>query len=412
MSESDYEVGYRKPPRHSQYKKGQPSPNPNGRRGKTQEFDYGIIISDLEQALATEAERKITVQTAEGPTELSVQDLLVRKATALALGGEKNMLMFIMPALSKAQNRKTMQRLSLIGAALEYKERTSAHLEACATKGVDPGEVLPHPDDIEVDMTGVRYLGPITHAQQKVQDQVIRQRDVALDDLDSIWQNGDPANSSDRQAEVIEAELFELNARLPERLRRWPRFGDSQEGGYEGEGDPASARLQPGNTPLIEPEIGAACGAAEKHKDNSFSAAASEAYGSSLFTGCEGEIELTCEQSEAVRERDLHILQIEMSDKGAGLALESTCLELMQKIRDLNEVLPPILRRGWILACHRQGSAEELIKLRDTAVLRGGDLLKSAKTIVQKAELKMVVSELRAINKNLPMSLRGKFVPP
>ncbi|WP_226948711.1 DUF5681 domain-containing protein, partial [Rhizorhabdus wittichii] len=37
----DYEVGWGRPPKHTQWKKGGPSPNPNGRRGKKGKLELG-----------------------------------------------------------------------------------------------------------------------------------------------------------------------------------------------------------------------------------------------------------------------------------------------------------------------------------------------------------------------------------
>jgi hypothetical protein len=43
----DYEVGYGRPPRHHQFKKGQPSPNPKGRPRGQKTVDLRSVLNEL-----------------------------------------------------------------------------------------------------------------------------------------------------------------------------------------------------------------------------------------------------------------------------------------------------------------------------------------------------------------------------
>lgn len=68
MSEKDrpYKVGYKKPPKHSQFKKGQPSANPRGRKKKSRNF--AVLLSKALQETVTVVKnglkKKMTAQEA------------------------------------------------------------------------------------------------------------------------------------------------------------------------------------------------------------------------------------------------------------------------------------------------------------------------------------------------------------
>ena len=75
---SDYEVGYGKPPKHSQFKKGV-CPNPRG-RGKCGEFKFSAIVSSVMNGKTEYHER--------GNCKVSSRiELLIKKLVAEALNG-------------------------------------------------------------------------------------------------------------------------------------------------------------------------------------------------------------------------------------------------------------------------------------------------------------------------------------
>ncbi len=78
MSERDYEVGYSKPPTHSQFKKGQ-SGNPKGRpKGANN------LANSLREAMA----RKLTVMENGKKRTMTVRDAVLHKLIECALNGK------------------------------------------------------------------------------------------------------------------------------------------------------------------------------------------------------------------------------------------------------------------------------------------------------------------------------------
>ena len=75
---SDYEIGYRRPPKHSQFKKGV-CPNPRG-RGKRQGLQFGEIVNRVMNAKVEYRER--------GTRKVASQiELFIRKLFVEALNG-------------------------------------------------------------------------------------------------------------------------------------------------------------------------------------------------------------------------------------------------------------------------------------------------------------------------------------
>jgi hypothetical protein len=81
-SEENYETGYGRPPRESQWKPGQ-SGNPRGRPKKSKKTDTGDIAAMIREELAAE----VTVVENGRKLKMNMKRLLVKKLIADAIGG-------------------------------------------------------------------------------------------------------------------------------------------------------------------------------------------------------------------------------------------------------------------------------------------------------------------------------------
>jgi hypothetical protein len=102
MTESDdYTIGYRKPPRHSQFKKGQ-SGNPGGRRRS--------LAANAHSALSSVLARRVTVDGEEGEARMSQLEALMADLVKKARGGDTRCMKLVLDRLSELEANGPAQR--------------------------------------------------------------------------------------------------------------------------------------------------------------------------------------------------------------------------------------------------------------------------------------------------------------
>ena len=90
-NEKQYEVGYKKPPKKNQFKKGQ-SGNPKGRPQ---------LIKNFEDDLREETERTLIIVENGRKIKITKQRALIKKIIALALNGDKTTMKLLSALLNK-----------------------------------------------------------------------------------------------------------------------------------------------------------------------------------------------------------------------------------------------------------------------------------------------------------------------
>lgn len=83
--QENYQVGYKKPPKHSQFKKGVPSPR-KGKKRKSYYYHYNDIFWEV-------AREEIEVNLGGKVKKMSRIEACIRKLAQLALNGDRTILM-------------------------------------------------------------------------------------------------------------------------------------------------------------------------------------------------------------------------------------------------------------------------------------------------------------------------------
>jgi hypothetical protein len=171
---SDYEIGYGKPPKRTQFQPGV-SGNPGGRRRGSKNVRPAVREDQMAKLIFQEANRKINVREDGRLRKITMAEAILRSLAAKAAQGNRlhQKLFLDLYALSQASERERDERI--LDGIIDYKCKAERELERCKAVGEKPPDLPMHPDDIQIDMeTGeITYTGP-TAWDRKAEDKRLR----------------------------------------------------------------------------------------------------------------------------------------------------------------------------------------------------------------------------------------------
>ena len=236
--EGRYEVGYGKPkpPFASRFKPKQ-SGNP---RGRPLGSKNRIKDSDLASIVLSEAQRTIKINDGERSIKVPVAKAIVRAIAINAMKGNPHAQRQATELMHAAEREKERKERELVSAVLDYKMRAQEELDRRARFGTTGPEVIPHPDQIIVDLRNddIRIVGPLTKEEkaesivyyEEFRDtsrqmvQVIKNRLATSEQ--AFEEESDPAKRRsiyeeiERDKDLID-ELKRRSEEMCERLRPW-----------------------------------------------------------------------------------------------------------------------------------------------------------------------------------------------
>jgi hypothetical protein len=230
----DYKVGYRRPPKASQFKKGQ-SGNPLGssRKVRKRKRRQNLSLGDL---VLENSENLLRVRDGNRTSSISTKEALLKKQTAMGLNGNRLALKASLKMIDEAEQAKRAEVLDLYKEALDYKDNYPALAKSCRDRGLPPP--LPHPDDVhlnrstgDVIITGPR--GPEQLATLKKILEAMKIFTTMLDehrlDAEESARQGCPYSPSDSKIIfLIESHLASFESELDK--RGWlPRVAGEKE---------------------------------------------------------------------------------------------------------------------------------------------------------------------------------------
>ena len=175
-------VGYGRPPRSGQFKKGR-SGNPRGRPRKPK--PRPIRFSDIPSGGFREAEayRPLKILENGQPVNLTAIQAVDRAAYSLAIKGNRLQQKWLLERTEREEKEAFALKVARYSRLETHKRKGEQILAECERKGVAyPAEFLPHPDDIVLDpATGeVSVNGPSTPEDVICCEHTVALRDYLL----------------------------------------------------------------------------------------------------------------------------------------------------------------------------------------------------------------------------------------
>lgn len=185
-SQNGVTVGYCRPPVEHRFKKGQ-SGNPRGRPKRKAEpkAKFDPSTQPTERLILEEAYRTVTIREGDKTIELPAVQAAMRSLAIAAMKGSRLSQKAFAEIVRAAEKRERSETIESMEAAIEYKRRWTDELERLRKLGLPEPELIPHPDDMDVDLRngGVIITGPMTSEEKIAHDKRVSRRDEAQSEV-------------------------------------------------------------------------------------------------------------------------------------------------------------------------------------------------------------------------------------
>lgn len=187
MSQDDYDIGFGRPPRYTQFRKGK-SGNPAGRPKKAQPPAEQLAGEEVDKILRAQLDREIALKSPGGAKTMKVLEAVLLAQQKSALAGNsaaqrevlKQARLLEERELLREQHQREMEEEYFKG-VLRWKTEQE-RIWAAAKEGCEPDEPWPHPDDFIIDYHSrtLTIRGPVDPSDVARYRRIRYQRDYHL----------------------------------------------------------------------------------------------------------------------------------------------------------------------------------------------------------------------------------------
>jgi hypothetical protein len=180
-------VGYRSPPKSSQFVKGR-SGNAGGRPRRPKTIALSVVgDNEFDTMVLEEMGRLVSIREGETIERTSLLRAATRAIGLKAVKGDVKAYAAVSAKFAAVESRKRAQLEELLRAVTEYKQQATLELMRRKRERAPGPEIVPHPDDIDIDpRTGALILnGPLTPDQKMAQDLIVS----AWPAVEKEWRN-------------------------------------------------------------------------------------------------------------------------------------------------------------------------------------------------------------------------------
>jgi hypothetical protein len=233
----EYEVGYGKPPKHSQFKPGNsanPRGRPKGSKNKAPRWSQGAFDALIRE----EAYRSMTFNDNGRPVTMPVMQAVMRRVSIDALQGRSRaQKLFLNELVGGAERRNNTLFETYQEAMIRYKNEQRRRLDEVLAAGGKPPELIPHPDDIIIDLsTGEpSFIGPQTHEDKARWEFLAKTREQQRANL-KHWKSELEASDDEEDRSYLERsikQVSELLKMIVEEIGEWPKHHTERQPKYK-----------------------------------------------------------------------------------------------------------------------------------------------------------------------------------
>ena len=211
----DYDVGYGRPPKATQFKPGQ-SANPNGRPKGSKNKVPGPHEERMKEIILEEGYRDITVRDGDRLVTMPLVQAVMRSLGVDAVKGRPPSARLFLELLAAVESSRKIENDEWMRTAIDYKIGAEEELEHYQKLGItDFEEPLPHPDHIHIDFENgtVEIVGPVTKEQKKAYDWLVEQCEKYRETLKSLIKDRSISTDEDEIA-LIDQDIATLRRYL------------------------------------------------------------------------------------------------------------------------------------------------------------------------------------------------------